>query len=57
MLVALYGVCLVGFFQYRWHTSPHTANRMEIYAGMYIVAFDLTLAVEIARLQRDPVVR
>ena len=50
VLVALYGVCLVGFFQYRWHTSPHTANRMEIYAGMYIVAFDLTLAVEIARL-------
>ena len=50
VLVALYGVCLVGFFQYRRHTSPHTAKRMEIYAGMYIVAFDLTLAVEIARL-------
>ena len=36
VLVALYGVSLVGLFQYRWHTSPHTAKRMEIYAGMYI---------------------
>jgi 4-hydroxybenzoate polyprenyltransferase len=48
-LVALFLVCLVGFFQYRFHTSRKTAKRMEIYAGMYIIAFDLILAVEIAR--------
>ena len=49
VLVALYAVCLLGFFQYRWQTSPRTAKRMEFYAGMYIVAFDLTLAVAIAQ--------
>ncbi len=49
-LVALFAVCLLGFFQYRLRTSPRTAKRMELYAGMYIVAFDLILAVEIARL-------
>lgn len=49
-LVALFLVCLVGFFQYRFHTSRKTAKRMEVYAGMYIIAFDLILAVEIARL-------
>lgn len=49
-LVALFLVCLVGFFQYRFHTSRKTAKRMETYAGMYIIAFDLILAVEIARL-------
>jgi hypothetical protein len=26
-----------------------TAKRMETYAGLYIIAFDLILAVEIAR--------
>jgi 4-hydroxybenzoate polyprenyltransferase len=50
-LVALFLVCLVGFFQYRFHTTPKTARRMETYAGMYIIAFDLILAVEIARIQ------
>jgi 4-hydroxybenzoate polyprenyltransferase len=48
-LIALFLVCLVGFFQYRFHTSRKTAKRMETYAGMYIIAFDLILAVEIAR--------
>jgi 4-hydroxybenzoate polyprenyltransferase len=48
-LVALFLVCLVGFFQYRFHTTRKTAKRMETYAGMYIIAFDLILAVEIAR--------
>jgi 4-hydroxybenzoate polyprenyltransferase len=46
-LIALFLVCLVGFFQFRFRTSPKTAKRMEIYAGMYIVAFDLVLAVAI----------
>ena len=48
-LVALFLVCLVGFFQYRFHTNRKTAKRMEIYAGMYIIAFDVILAIEIAR--------
>lgn len=48
-LIALFVVCLVGFFQYRFDTSPRTAKRMETYAGMYIVAFDLILAIEIGR--------
>lgn len=50
-LVALFGVCLIGFFDYRFHTSTRTARRMEAYAGMYIVAFDLILATEILRMQ------
>ena len=45
VLLALYAVCLTGFFQYRFHTTRKTAKRMEVYAGMYIIAFDLTLAV------------
>lgn len=48
-LIALFLVCLVGFFQYRFQTNRKTAKRMEVYAGMYILAFDLILAVEIAR--------
>lgn len=48
-LVALFLVCLTGFFQYRLHTNRKTAKRMETYAGLYIIAFDLILAVEIAR--------
>ncbi|HVR98529.1 MAG TPA: UbiA family prenyltransferase [Thermoanaerobaculia bacterium] len=47
-LVALFLVCLAGFFQYRFHTNRKTAKRMEVYAGMYIIAFDLILAAAIA---------
>jgi 4-hydroxybenzoate polyprenyltransferase len=47
-LVALFLVTLVGFFQYRLHTNRKNAKRMETYAGMYIIAFDLILAVSIA---------
>jgi len=46
-LVTLFAVCMIGFFQYRFRTTPKTARRMETYAGMYIVAFDLTLAIEL----------
>jgi hypothetical protein len=46
-LVLLFLVCLVGYFQYRFHTTPQTARRMGTYAGIYIVAFDLILAVEL----------
>jgi 4-hydroxybenzoate polyprenyltransferase len=45
VLWGLYGVCLIGFLQYRFHTTRATAKRMELYAGMYIIAFDLTLAL------------
>lgn len=50
VLVALFLVCMIGFFQFRFRTNRKTAKRMEAYAGMYIVAFDLALAVELARL-------
>jgi 4-hydroxybenzoate polyprenyltransferase len=50
LLVVLFCVCLAGFFDYRLRTSTRTAKRMEAYAGMYIVAFDLTLAAEIIRM-------
>jgi 4-hydroxybenzoate polyprenyltransferase len=46
-LVALFLVMLIGFFQFRFQTSPKTAKRMETYAGMYIIAFDLILATAI----------
>jgi 4-hydroxybenzoate polyprenyltransferase len=46
-LVALFLVTLIGFFQYRFQTSRKTAKRMETYAGMYIIAFDLILAAAI----------
>ncbi len=48
-LVLLFLVCLVGFFQYRFHTNRKTAKRMETYAGMYVIAFDVILAIEIVR--------
>jgi 4-hydroxybenzoate polyprenyltransferase len=48
-LTLLFLVCLVGFFQYRFHTNRKTAKRMETYAGVYVVAFDVILAAEIAR--------
>ncbi|MBT6156641.1 MAG: UbiA family prenyltransferase [Planctomycetaceae bacterium] len=49
LLVLLFMVCMVGFFQFRFQTSPTTAHRMEIYAGIYIFAFDLALAIELGR--------
>lgn len=50
VLVALFCVCMMGFLQFRFHTNTRTAKHMETYAGMYIIAFDLTLAVEIVRI-------
>lgn len=49
-LVALFGVCTWGFVQYRRHTTTRNAKRLETYAGLYIVAFDLILAVELGRM-------
>jgi 4-hydroxybenzoate polyprenyltransferase len=49
-LVVLFLLTLVGFFQFRFRTSRATAKRMETYAGMYIIAFDLILAAAIGSL-------
>lgn len=50
VLIALFAVCTIGFLQYRFNTNQKTAKRMEAYAGMYIVAFDLALAIELVRM-------
>lgn len=49
LLIGLFLVCTVGFFQFRFRTSPATARRMEVYAGVYVFAFDLALAIELVR--------
>lgn len=49
MLVLLFMVCMVGVIQFRFQTSPTTARRMEIYASIYIFAFDMALAIELGR--------
>jgi 4-hydroxybenzoate polyprenyltransferase len=48
-LLILFAVCTIGFFQFRFRTSAVTARRMQTYAGLYIVAFDWALAVELGR--------
>jgi len=48
-LAALYAVCLFGFFQYRFRPTPRHAKMMEVYAGMYMIVFDLLVAVELVR--------
>lgn len=48
-LVVLFLVCMIGFLQYRLRTSSVTARRMELYAGIYVIAFDVALAVELIR--------
>ena len=48
-LGALYAVCLFGFFQYRFRPTPRHAKMMEVYAGMYMIVFDLLVALELAR--------
>jgi hypothetical protein len=47
VLTALFLVCLTGLFQFRFNTNRKTAQMMETYAGLYIIAFDLTLAFEL----------
>jgi UbiA prenyltransferase family protein len=48
-LVALYAVCLFGFFQYHFRPTPRHAKMMEVYAGMYMIVFDLLVAIELVR--------
>jgi 4-hydroxybenzoate polyprenyltransferase len=45
LLVLLFGICLIGFLQYRFNTCARTARQMELYAGLYILLFDLFLAI------------
>jgi len=49
ILIVLFLVCCIGLWQFRFNTCRKTAKMMEVYAGMYIIAFDLTLAVELIR--------
>lgn len=49
VLMLLFLICLKGLFDFRSNTNARTAKRMESYAGIYIIAFDIILAVEIIR--------
>ena len=49
LLLLLFVVCLVGFLQFRFRPTPKSARRMEVYAAIYILAFDLALAIELGR--------
>ncbi len=48
-LIGLFLIMLIGLYQFRFYTNAKTAKRMETYAGIYIIAFDLILALEIIR--------
>lgn len=48
-LLVLYAVCLLAFFQYRMRPTPRHAKMMEVYAGMYMIVFDLLVAIELGR--------
>jgi hypothetical protein len=48
-LGVLYLVCLGGFVQFRVKPSPRAAKMMEVYAGAYMIVFDLLVAVELGR--------
>ncbi len=39
-----------GVLHFRFHTTTATAANLQIYAGMFIFAFDILLAVELVRL-------
>ena len=45
VLVLLFGLSAISFFRFRFYTNSRTAKQMETFAGMYIIAFDLTLAL------------
>jgi len=49
VLIALFCVCLFSLYRFRFHTTAESAKRMEKVAGMYIIAFDLILVIEIIR--------
>ncbi len=48
-LIVLFCVCLTGYFNYLSDSNAKNAKRMETYAGIYIIMFDLILAFELIR--------
>lgn len=49
LIAAAFVVSFIGFLNYRLDPTPTNARRMSTYAGLYIVGFDLALAVELGR--------
>ena len=47
VVAALLIFVMFGVFRYRIHTTTVTAANLQIYAGMFIFAFDILLAVEL----------
>ncbi|MCA9167839.1 MAG: hypothetical protein KDB23_09235 [Planctomycetales bacterium] len=48
ILLLLLALCSIGFVQHLLAASSQTAKRLEIYAGIYILAFDALLSIELA---------
>ncbi len=48
-IALLYLACVVGFLQFRIMTTPRSAKMMEVYAGVYMIVFDILVAVELGR--------
>jgi 4-hydroxybenzoate polyprenyltransferase len=46
-LIGLFILCLFGYVRFRRQTTARNAQRLETYAGLYIIAFDLILALAI----------
>ena len=49
LLAALYAVCLVSAGRFLAAPSKKTAKLLEVWAGLYIILFDLILAIELVR--------
>ena len=49
LFILLFFICMISLVDFRLNTNAKTAKRMEKVAGLYIVAFDITLIVEIIR--------
>jgi len=50
-IVLLFLVALGAFLRFRLHTSRASAKALERNAGIYLIAFDLILAIELIRMQ------
>jgi succinate dehydrogenase/fumarate reductase cytochrome b subunit len=48
VLAMLFIAALIASLPFYWQASQSAARRMESYAGIYIVVFNITLAVELA---------
>jgi hypothetical protein len=49
LIAAAFVVSFIGFLKYRLDPTPKNARRMSTFAGLYIVGFDLALAIELGR--------